>query len=190
MCLPPLIHIRGASSEATVLRWLLDQLYHEMLADRPGSVLASSQLAQLMFVQVLRSYMASPESLSVGWLRAFGDRQIGPAIRMMHDDPARAWQLGELAKAVGMSRTTFALRFKTIAGVAPLTYLIGWRMRLAERALREGSASVSAIAQQLGYTSESAFSNAFKRVTGLAPKRYQQAATCPMMWWQMQRQIQ
>ena len=74
-----------------------------------------------------------------------------------------------------MSRTTFALHFKTVAGVAPLTYLTEWRMRLAERALREENVPVAVLARSLGYTSESAFSNAFKRVTGNAPKRYRTA---------------
>ena len=89
----------------------------------------------------------------------------------MHGEPGRSWQLGELAKAAGMSRTTFATRFRAAAGVPPLTYLTGWRMRLARRALLEGSTPVSAIAYSLGYTSESAFSHAFKRTTGFAPNR-------------------
>ena len=71
-----------------------------------------------------------------------------------------------------MSRTTFAVRFKQAAGVAPLTYLTEWRMRLAERALRERDTPVADLARSLGYTSESAFSNAFKRVMGNAPRRY------------------
>ena len=75
-----------------------------------------------------------------------------------------------------MSRSTFALRFKTVAGVAPLAYLTEWRMRLAERALRDGDIRVATLARSLGYTSESAFSNAFKRVTGNAPKRFRIAA--------------
>ena len=71
-----------------------------------------------------------------------------------------------------MSRTSFALRFKATAGVAPLTYLQDLRMHLAEHELREGSTSVSELGLSLGYASESAFSNAFKRTTGMAPKRY------------------
>lgn len=172
--LPAMIHVRAGSIEAVALRWILDQLYREMVADQPGSVVASRQLAQLMFVQVLRTHIEAAE-LPVGWLKAIGDRQIAPALRMMHGDPGRNWQLGELAKAVGMSRTTFALRFKSVTGVAPLSYLIAWRMRLAERALRDASLPVSALAYQLGYTSESAFSNAFKRVVGVAPNRYRTA---------------
>jgi AraC-like DNA-binding protein len=111
-----------------------------------------------------------------GWLRALGDPRIAPALRLMHDDPARPWQLDELAKACAMSRTTFAFHFKKSAGVAPLTYLAQWRMRLAERTLRERNTPVALIAQSLGYTSESAFSNAFKRMTGQSPKAYRHAS--------------
>jgi AraC-like DNA-binding protein len=71
-----------------------------------------------------------------------------------------------------MSRTTFAFHFRTIAGIAPLTYLTQWRIRLAERALREDKSPIAVIAQTLGYASDSAFSNAFKRVTGQAPKAF------------------
>src|SRR5262249_43526835 len=128
-----------------------------------------------MFVQILRAHLATAGTLTAGWLRALGDRGIAPALRLMHADPGRSWRLDELAKAAAMSRTTFALHFRTVAGVAPLTYLTEWRMHLAERALREENMPVAALAQSLGYTSESAFSNAFKRVTGKAPKRYRTA---------------
>jgi AraC-like DNA-binding protein len=174
--LPPLIHVKAAAPQATVLRWLLEQLNRERAAELPGSSLASAQLAQLLFVQILRAHLETSGPLAAGWLRALGDQRIAPALRLMHSDPGRAWQLEELAKAAAMSRTTFALHFKTAAGVAPLTYLTGWRMRLAERALREENVPVAALALSLGYTSESAFSNAFKRVTGNAPKRYRTAA--------------
>jgi AraC-like DNA-binding protein len=93
----------------------------------------------------------------------------------MHDDPARTWHLEDLAKACAMSRTTFAFHFKAVAGVAPLTYLTEWRMRLAERALGEHATPVAVVAQTLGYASESAFSNAFKRVTGSSPTAYRRA---------------
>jgi AraC-like DNA-binding protein len=90
----------------------------------------------------------------------------------MHRDPGHPWHLEDLAKATAMSRTAFAMYFKKVAGVGPLTYLAEWRMRLAEHALREDKISVSELAQSLGYTSESAFSHAFRRVTGMAPKHY------------------
>ena len=174
--LPPLIHVRAASPYATVLRWLLDQLVHEQVANLPGSGLASGQIAQLVFIQSLRAHLEASGDLPPGWLRALGDNRIAPAMSLMHSDPARPWQLEELAKATAMSRTTFIVRFKTVAGVPPLTYLLNWRMSIAEHALRSQDIPVSALAVSLGYTSESAFSNAFKRTIGIAPKRYRDAA--------------
>lgn len=173
--LPPLIHVRAASPQAAVLQWLLAQLVRERAGQLPGADIASTQLAQLMFVQILRVHLANAGPLKAGWLRALTDPRIAPALRLMHGDPGHAWCLAELASAAAMSRTTFALHFKAAAGVAPLTYLTEWRMRLAERALREDDMPVAVLARSLGYTSESAFSNAFKRMTGSAPKRYRSA---------------
>src|SRR5262249_48254688 len=160
---------------ATAFRWLLDQLVQERAVELPGSQLASAQLAQLLFIQILRAHLETSDPMPAGWLRALGDQRIAPALRLMHGDPGRAWHLDELAKACAMSRTTFAFHFRTVAGVAPLTYLTEWRMRLAERALREEATPVAAVGQSLGYTSESAFSNAFKRVTGNSPRAYRNA---------------
>ena len=106
--LPPLIHVDGSSSEASTIRWLLDQLVKEVTANRPGAMLASKQLAQLLFIQIIRFYLAASGPLTTGWLRALNDERIAPALRDMHREPGRAWQLGELAKQVGMSRATCA----------------------------------------------------------------------------------
>src|SRR6185369_16344489 len=174
--LPPLIHVRASLPQSAILQWLLGQLVHEQAAELPGASLASAQLAQLILVQILRVHLETSDFLAPGWLRALGDPGIAPALRLMHSDPARPWHLEELARATAMSRTTFCLRFKTVAGVPPLTYLLHWRMRIAERALREQNIPVAALAMSLGYTSESAFSNTFKRMLGTAPKRYRDAA--------------
>lgn len=98
---------------------------------------------------------------------------------MMHSDPGRPWQLGELAKAAAMSRMGFAVHFKAVAGVAPLTHLTQWLMLLTQRALRTEGTQVSVLADHLGYDSESAFSNAFKRVTVVSPARYRNQSKIP-----------
>jgi AraC-like DNA-binding protein len=175
--LPPWIHIQAASPQATAFRWLLDQLVEERAAELPGAQLASAQLAQLLFIQILRAHLKTATVMPAGWLRALADPRVAPALRLMHSDPGRSWHLEELAKACAMSRTTFAFHFRTVAGVAPLTYLTQWRMRLAERTLREQATPVAVVAQSLGYTSESAFSNAFKRVTGRSPRAFRRHAT-------------
>jgi hypothetical protein len=133
--LPPLIHVRAASPHAKVLRWLLDQLVHEQAAERAGASLVSAQLAQLIFIQILRAHLESGDlaaGSAAGWLRALGDQRIAPALRLMHSDPARSWQLEELARATAMSRTTFVVRFTTADLPAELAHAPG-RTRLANR---------------------------------------------------------
>lgn len=174
--LPPVIYLRAADERAATFRWLLERLLREASTTEPGGSLAADDLAHLLFVEALRACLTEADALPVGWLRAIADERIAPALRLMHDQPGRAWQLEELARAAAMSRTTFAERFRAVAGVPPLTYLLNWRMRLAERALRDDDAPLSALAHSLGYTSDSAFSNAFKRVNGVAPRRYREAA--------------
>ena len=173
--LPPWIHVPSTSPQATTFQWLLDQLVRERSSDLPGASLASDQLAQLLFIQILRAHVGTSKDLPVGWLRALADARIAPALRSMHGNPGHAWGLDELAKETAMSRTTFAVHFKGAAGVSPLNYLTMWRMRLAERALRDDDVTVADLARSRGYTSESAFSNAFKRTTGAAPNRYRAA---------------
>ena len=173
--LPELIHVRRKAAEASALRWLVEQLHDEMTCGRPGAEFAAEHLAQLMFVQVLRICLAEAEGLPAGWLRALADEQLAPALRLMHAEPERPWRLDDLARAAAMSRTGFALRFRRVVGVPPLTYLLGWRMSLAARILRQDGAPVAALARSVGYTSESSFSNAFKRVTGVSPRSYRDA---------------
>ncbi|MDH6220893.1 AraC family transcriptional regulator [Streptomyces pseudovenezuelae] len=172
--LPELVHVRADSAEAGALRWLIGQLAGEMKTRRAGVEFASDHLSQLMFVQVMRVCLTEAEGLPPGWLRALADERLAPALRLMHGDPAHPWQLEELARAAAMSRTTFAVRFKEAAGVPPLTYLLNWRMSLAARSLRQDTAPVAELARSVGYTSESAFSNAFKRTVGVAPRRYRE----------------
>ena len=136
-----------------------------------GSSFAIRQYGQLLVLDVLRAYVDQAE-LPPGWLRVLTDERLRPAVTLMHREPGRAWRLDELAHASAMSRTSFAERFRSVAGVPPLTYLNGWRMKLAQRALRDGDARVGALAAELGYSSESAFSNAFKRDVGMSPLRY------------------
>ncbi|MFF1903021.1 AraC family transcriptional regulator [Kitasatospora sp. NPDC058218] len=170
--LPPLMHMRASTAEAPAARWLLTQAFHEMREDRPGASFVANHLAQLLFVQVLRTYLGEAHTFPAGWLRALADEHIAPALRLMHGDPAHSWTLAELARATAMSRTSFADRFRTVAGVPPLTYLYNWRIRLARHRLRHHDTPVAALAATLGYSSESAFSNAFKRSTGMAPLHY------------------
>jgi AraC-like DNA-binding protein len=169
--LPPLIHARGATKEAEPISWLLGQLVSEMENGGPGRSAVLSGLTQLLFVQTLRTYLAHAPDGDEGWLKGFGDQRLAVALSNMHGDPSRNWHLEELAKKAGMSRTSLAVRFREMMGISPLAYLTQWRMYLARRELRAG-ASIAEAAAAVGYSSESAFSSAFKRVMAVAPGQY------------------
>ena len=83
------------------------------------------------------------------------------------------------ARAAGMSLTTFAERFRAVAGVPPLAYLSRWRMLLAQRALRDPDVRIGTLAAQVGYRSDAAFSNAFKREVGESPLQHRRRLQRP-----------
>ena len=168
--LPPIVHIQKESDQAA-LRWSVERMMQELRERQPGSFLIAEYLAHMMLVQALR-HLTEGLSGGVGWLFALADQQMGAAINAMHADPAHRWTLQKLAACVSMSRSSFALKFKTMVGVSPMGYLTHWRMLLAGDRLVNSRDPVSAIALSLGYESESAFSTAFKRVMGCSPRQY------------------
>lgn len=170
--LPPVLVVGGESEEAAVLRWALQRLAAEMSGASPGSALVAGHLAHLMLVQVLRLHLASRDGHPPGWLSALSDGRVAAAIRAVHAEPARRWTVEELASVAGVSRSTFALRFKRKVGLAPLDYVLRWRMQIAARDLRSRGGPISSVAEALGYDSDSAFSAAFKRVMACSPRDY------------------
>lgn len=174
--LPPVVHLRQEADQATLL-WSVRRMMQELHEQRPGSALMAEHLAHMMLILALRLHMeesaksTGPEA-GVGWLFALADRQMGAALSAMHAAPAQRWTLQALAQHVGMSRSAFALKFKTMVGASAMEYLTRWRMLLAGDKLLNSNAPISVIAPSLGYESESAFSTAFKRVMGCSPRDY------------------
>jgi AraC-like DNA-binding protein len=173
--LPPAARLGAGSHQAATLTPILELLGDETAAAAPGSATMRRQLTHILFIQVLRALLTADEQAhgaTLGWLAALSDERVGAALSLMHEQPARRWTVAELAAAVSMSRSSFAVRFKTLVGLPPLDYLVRWRMQIAARALRFTDQTVAAIGAGLGYPSESAFSNTFKRVLGQPPARY------------------
>jgi AraC-like DNA-binding protein len=169
--LPPVIHLRAADISTTALALLLALLNDETSDLLPGSQVARSSLAALVLVHVLRMFLKVNKP-QTGWLGALSDAKIGSALSLMHGQPQQRWTLERLASEVGMSRTAFANHFRRQVGSAPLAYLNSWRMTLARTALRHSNASLAEIADAIGYLSDTAFSIAFKRATGVSPGRF------------------
>lgn len=173
--LPTLVHLRAGDPRLKAFAHLSELLVAEVDTHAAGGSLVLDHLSQLLFVHMLRA-QSHRASRPAGWLGALGDERIGAALRAMHGDVARRWTLAGLARIAAMSRTTFAAAFRRQVGRAPLDYLIHWRMSLARDALRQNSKSISELAFETGYESESAFSTAFRRVVGSSPRQFRDLA--------------
>jgi AraC-like DNA-binding protein len=172
--LPDRVVLRPAAGSA--LRATMDLLAGEMLRDEPGQQTLLDRLLDVALVQVLREHFLVHGDAAPPWFRALADPAVGPALRAVHADPARAWTVGELAEEAHLSRAAFARRFAAVVGVAPLAYLTDWRMALACERLRDTDDGLAAIAAAVGYASEFSFAAAFKRRRGCAPGRWRTRA--------------
>ena len=138
---------------------------------RPGAEVMLRRLTEMLFIQVIRVWIAQQAQANRGWLGALSDQPIGTALGLIHQSPQRKWKVEELADAVALSRSAFSTRFTALVGEPPLRYLTRWRMHMATRLLKN-DVQMGKIAQQLGYDSEVAFRKAFKREVGIPPARY------------------
>ena len=161
--LPEFIYI--TNTERRQLSWLetaTNVIMQEADSGNPGSDVVVERLAEVLFVQVLRAYMSQKTALK-GYFAALQDPQINSALTLMHAKHHLSWTLEDIAKDVGMSRSSFASRFKQIIGISPMGYITNWRMEKARDLLKRTKLPLYAICEQVGYTSESSFSKAFKR---------------------------
>ncbi len=151
------------------------QVVAESWKERAGGETLLTRMAELMFIEVVRHHLENLPPRQSGWLAALKDDVAGPALAALHERPAHPWTLPELAQAIATSRTVLAERFSALVGVPPMLYLTRWRLQLAALELARGTTKIAAIAEQVGYESEAAFSRAFKRETGLSPAAWRRA---------------
>lgn len=170
--LPRMIHWRSRGESDASLRSLVDLALAESSAPKAGSESVLSRLSELLFVEVVRRHLATLPPESVGWFAGLRDESVGRALQKLHERPAHAWSLKELAKEVGVSRSLLASRFTHFVGKPPIQYLARWRVQLAASLLRTSRSSLAEIAEQVGYGSEAALSRAFKRALGVSPAHY------------------
>jgi AraC-like DNA-binding protein len=166
------ILIKADQAHTVALHNTMQALASEMAEQAPGSEVVANRLAEVLFIQVLRAHIASGSERKKGWLRAIFDPQIGTALGAVHDRVSTRWTFESLAKAAGISRSAFAVRFKELLEQTPLEYVTEWRMQKAIQILEESDKKLIDVARLVGYKSDAAFSKAFKRVVGVNPGEY------------------
>ena len=169
--LPDVVAISPDYEGHPQLRSLTALLDDDVSEARPGDDATRSALVDLTLVHALRHWQE--QSGDEPW-PAITDPGIAAALRAIHDAPDRPWAVQRLSEIAGMSRTTFVRRFTALVGKPPAAYLTGWRLTVGARLLRETSAPLAAIARQVGYSTEFAFANAFRRDYGVSPGRFRQ----------------
>jgi AraC-like DNA-binding protein len=169
--LPPLLVMPGNDGCGS----LLDFLDAQTTSCPPGRQVVLDRLLDWLLVCALRGWLDQPGAVPAGWFRALGDEAVGPVLRAMHAAPDKPWTLATLAGEAGVARTTLAGRFAKLVSKPPLTCLTDWRMTLAADLLTESTATVAAVAREVGYTDAFGFSAAFKRIHGISPSEYRKS---------------
>jgi AraC-like DNA-binding protein len=168
------VHLRGSHTGD----WLEGSLRYalaEARSPRPGGHGMLSKLAEVLFIEVMRRYMSEQAATRTGWLAGAGDRIVGAALDALHERPAHAWTLDELARTAATSRSVLAERFQHFVGTAPMQYLTQWRMTLAADLLARSNAPLVRIAEDVGYQTDTAFSRAFRREFGTPPAAWRRS---------------
>jgi AraC-like DNA-binding protein len=175
--LPPImkIHIRNDASG----QWLENSLRYSVDhadASIPGGETVLAKLAEALFVETLRRYIAQLPHEQTGWLAGVRDPEVGKALALLHRKPAHPWTIAALANEVGISRSVLAERFRRYLPETPMAYLTRWRLQLGAELLVSSNDSVAHIAGEVGYESEPSFNRAFKRQFGLPPAQFRRAS--------------
>ncbi|HEY5799666.1 MAG TPA: AraC family transcriptional regulator [Burkholderiaceae bacterium] len=172
--LPPMLVWPG-SQASSWSQQIIRQAAYETAHRTAGSDAMVEQLAQMVFVDTVRRYLEQLPADATGWLAAVRDRFVGRALSLIHERPHENWTLDSLGAAVGLARSALHERFVMYLGLAPIQYLTAWRLQTGAGLLQNTQYPVSAIAQQVGYESEAAFSRAFKRQFEMPPGAWRRA---------------
>lgn len=174
--LPPILYFDAQSVARCGLKPSIDALIDEAGMVYPGRETVLTRLADVLFVKIVRAWLASPDNHTVGWLRALNDPHLSAAVSQIHAAPGQDWTVESLASVAYMSRSTFAAHFTKIVGTTPFEYVTRWRMQVAADLLRNSSLTLSEIAARVGYQSDLTFSKAFRRQMNTSPGRYRRGA--------------
>lgn len=170
--LPRMLRVPAPADGDDPLSALIAFALSESRQTRGGERCLLMRLSEVMFVEVLRRYLRSGSESGTGWLAALRDPVVGRTLTLLHRDITVNWTLQKLAQRIGASRSSLAERFSRVVGLPPMQYLTQWRMQVAANRLRDTKIKVYAVANEVGYESEEAFSRAFKRVVGVSPRAW------------------
>lgn len=167
--MPALMVVDAAAQRAPDLALILQAMKAEICAGRVGFAAMLARLADVAAAMIIRTWIEHGADDASGLIAALRDPRLSRAILALHRDPCRNWSVAELAAECNVSRSAFAERFHATIALTPLRYATEMKMGLARQWLAHDRLAIDTVADRLGYTSQAAFSRAFKRVTGQPP---------------------
>lgn len=173
--LPKKLYVSGDTSYNT--QWLdsaIGFIAHEAAKLEPGAHAIIDRLSEIILIQVIRATLAANEE-HIPFLSALTDSRINRVLSAIHANPADDWSVERLGQLVNMSRSSFSNRFTELAKMTPLQYVIFVRLQKASRLLAETLTPLITVAENIGYQSEAAFSQAFKKQYGMRPGEFRRA---------------
>ncbi len=108
-----------------------------------------------------------------------GDTAILNCQTWLAENYERADIVTELARQSGLPKRTFDRRFRAATGYSPLAYIQALRIEEAKQLLETGSATIEAVAREVGYEDMASFRRLFRRLAGMAPGDYRRKFQVP-----------
>ncbi|MGN7773805.1 AraC family transcriptional regulator [Phyllobacterium sp. 22552] len=167
--MPPFMLADAENDRYPGLAPIFTSMKNEICSGRIGFAGILARLAEVMAAMIVRGWVECGCGNASGLVAALRDPRLARAILALHQQPGRDWSVEKLAAECNISRSVFAERFQSTIGIPPLRYAADLRMRLASQWLTRDKLAIDTVAHKLGYTSQAAFSRAFKRITGHSP---------------------
>lgn len=170
--MPAVMHAGTLSKKSPEILPIVEAMEREACTARAGFANILARLAEVVAISIVRVWVEEGCGDANGWLQAMRDPKLGRVIVALHREPGQDWTLEKMAAVMGSSRSVFAERFLAVTGMTPAKYMTELRMNLAAEWMARDRLAIELVADKLGYSSQAAFSRAFKRVMGQAPSVY------------------
>lgn len=138
--------------------------------EQPRPRISGESLALVILAELVRHHAVRPRALS----RAAGiaSRRLRRVTDFIEANLTGDLSLQALAAEAGVSRVHFVRQFKQLTGLSPHQYVLRRRVERAAALLKEREACLKALALEVGFSSQSHLTAAFRRVYGTTPGAY------------------
>lgn len=169
--LPSIIHVKSKEiSFGHPIHTTIEMISQEMESS-VGSDLILQRLTDILLYYTIRRWLESNPYPESGWVGVFRDEKVIAVLELIHKDSTYNWTIESLANSVGLSRASLAFRFKKSLGITINDYIVKLKLEKGKNLIHDSEISLEEVSRRVGYSSAFAFSKAYKRIYGQAPRK-------------------